>query len=238
MPTPIPPNRLCVSLARPTVSAVLAAARAAATLADVLEVRLDALSDQAAREEASALLLREIATPLLFTNRPTWEGGQASGPENERVRPLLNALAGGCAYVDIELETDHELRDQVIAAARDHGRPGRVIVSWHDFAGTPDGATLRAVLQQQKNTSADIGKIVTMAASSHDVRRVLGLLEEAAALDFPLIAFCMGDQGKISRLATGYLGGYMTYAAESAGPATAPGQLPAARLRQLEELLQ
>lgn len=253
MPSSTTFSRLCVSIARPTTAAVLGAAADAARLADMVEVRLDALSDRTTTLAAVNTLLPAITTPLLFTNRPAWEGGAAQGPEEQRLAPLLAALADGRAWVDIELRTAPELRRQVIAAARrattagarltraaGNAGDGRVIVSWHNFDTTPDAATLNTILREQYDSGADVGKIVTMAGSDRDVLRVLALQEQAAELDFPLIAFCMGEIGRISRLASCHLGGYMTYAAEAAGAggtATAPGQLPATVLREMEQLL-
>ncbi len=231
------PYRLCISVARSTVAATLRATAAVATLADVVEIRLDTLTDRTSIAATPKLLLRQAATPLLFANRPTWENGGAAELDPQRIIPLIIALNHGCDYVDIELRSQPEQLRQVIEAAHNNQPSSRVIVSWHDFVGTPDAVSLREILDQQQSSGADIGKIVTMANSTRDVLRVLALLEEAAQLDFPLIAFCMGEIGKISRVATGYLGGYMTYAAEADGQATAPGQLPAARLREIETML-
>ncbi|MFH7319652.1 type I 3-dehydroquinate dehydratase [Desulfurivibrio sp. D14AmB] len=237
-------SRLCVSLARADLAALVEAAHRAAPLADLLELRLDALTGSAANLPESALkeLVASLPRPLLFTNRPAWEGGQYQGPEEQRVAPLLAALAAGCAWVDIELRTEAALRNRVIAAALAPPRPGekvpgRAIVSWHDFTGTPDATTLAGIVRRQQEAGAAVGKLVTMAHSFRDVLRVLALQELAADLNFPLIAFCMGDAGMISRLATCRLGGFMTYAAAEAGEATAPGQLPAAVLRQIESLI-
>lgn len=240
MPPAIAANRLCLAVARPTLAEMLGAVQRARTLADVVEIRLDALKDRHNLDQAIHTLLAESPLPLLFTNRPTWEGGAAAEPEEERVRPLLTALAAGAAYVDIELRTAPELRPQVIAASGDGATGGRVIVSWHDFQSTPAAPALTEILARMRQSGADIGKIVTMtdqAAGPAQVRRLLALLEEAAAAEFPLIAFCMGEAGKISRLATGFLGGYMTYAAETDGTTTAPGQLSAAALRRAEKIL-
>lgn len=226
--------RICVSLAQPTVAALLAVGREAAAAADLLEIRLDALTGPAL-PAVGELLVAGLARPLLFTNRPTWEGGAFNGPEEERIAPLLAAIAGGAAYVDIELRAAAELRQRVIAAAQTGAT--RVIVSWHDFAGTPGEAELAAIVSRQQQSGGHLGKIVTTATRAGEVLRVLALPNQAAALGFPLIAFCMGEAGKISRLATLYLGGAMTYAAPAAGQATAPGQLPAATLREIERLL-
>jgi len=237
-------SRLCVSLARADLADLVAAAHRAAPLADLLELRLDALTGSAANPPESTLkeLVAGLPRPLLFTNRPTWEGGHYQGSEEQRIAPLLAALAAGCAWVDIELRAGAGLLNRVVAAARAQPRPGqkapgRVIVSWHDFNGTPDAAALAEIVRRQQEAGAAVGKVVTMAHSFRDVLRVLALQEVAADLNFPLIAFCMGEAGMISRLATCRLGGFMTYAAAEAGEATAPGQLPAAVLRQIESLI-
>jgi 3-dehydroquinate dehydratase type I len=72
-----------------------------------------------------------------------------------------------------------------------------------------------------------------MATSPDDNITLLSLLGWARQQKFPLIAFCMGEMGKISRLATLALGGYMTYASPGRGRETAPGQISAFTLRQI-----
>lgn len=217
--------KICVSIAAPSVAEAVRAAEAIEPAADVIEIRLDAL----AAPEISPFI-DKLHKPLLFTNRPTREGGSFTGEERSRIKPLLEALAAGAAYVDVELSTDSDLQQQVLTAAREHG--GRVIVSWHNFQATPSAQALAIVFQKQYRSGAHIGKIVTTARDFRDVLRVLDLQVEAAEMDFPLIAFCMGRPGTISRVATLELNGFMTYAAPDRGSATAPGQLPVSVLRR------
>ena len=70
-----------------------------------------------------------------------------------------------------------------------------------------------------------------MAHNFQDVLRVFNLQTLAAEMGFPLITFCMGKAGVISRVATLTLGGYMTYAAPDGGAPTAPGQFALTPLR-------
>jgi len=219
---------VCVSVAQPSVELALAAAEQLQGQADVIEIRLDAMA-----QPAVAPLMAKLRTPLLFTNRAPWEGGMFQGAEAERVAPLIEATEAGAAYVDLELKADLGLRRELLAAAGE----SRVILSWHNFDHTPDNATLTAILAQQMASGAHIGKMVTMAHSWQDVLRVLQLQLIAATSDFPLIAFCMGAPGIISRLATLELGGYMTYTAPDEASATAPGQLPVATLNRLRTAL-
>ena len=74
------------------------------------------------------------------------------------------------------------------------------------------------------------------AHDAADVLRVLALLQKSQDMHFPLIAFCMGECGRISRFSTLYLGGYMTYVAVSEDQATAPGQFSAHQFNTLRSL--
>ena len=133
------------------------------------------------------------------------------------------------------MKTAFDLRQEVIARAVE--QQTQVIVSWHNFDETPSADKLEEIFNEQYASGARIGKIVTMAKTSEDVLRVLSLQLLAAEKDFPLIAFCMGRAGIISRLATLELGGYMTYAAPDSGQATAPGQLQVSTLRTILQTL-
>lgn len=212
------PCRLCVAISGATSAEILAQARSAADLADVLEIRLDAMV-----EPTIDPFIGQLATPLLFTNRAVWEGGKFSGPEEARLKLLHEAVAAGAAFVDIELKTAPGLRDPLIHEAKARGT--QTIVSWHNFTTTPSTPALRTILQEQYRTGATIGKIITMAHTIDDALRVLALQVEAAEIGLPLIAFCMGRAGVISRVATLGLGGFMTYAAADGSQGTAPGQL-------------
>ncbi len=227
---------VCVAIAA-DVAAVdpqaeaLGAAKQAEAAADVIEIRLDSIP-----QPEIGPFIKELSRPLLFTNRPVWEGGLYDGDEGARTGLLLDAIAAGAAYVDIEMKTAYDLRQEVIAKAGE--QQTQVIVSWHNFDETPSAEKLEEIFNEQYASGARIGKIVTMAKTSEDVLRVLSLQLLAQEKDFPLIAFCMGRAGMISRLATVELGGYMTYAAPDSGRATAPGQLRVSTLRTIMQTLE
>jgi 3-dehydroquinate dehydratase I len=219
-----PGGGICVAVAAPDTDSVLSTVLPIRHDVDVVEIRLDAM-----REMNMARLCQQIDRPLLFTNRPAWEGGFCKAPEEERLLPLLQAVEHQAAYVDLELETALPLRQRLLEKI--NGSRTQLIISAHDFEKTPDDARLGEILRRQKQSGAHIGKIVTMAHDYPDVLRVLHLQCKAKALGFPLIAFCMGEQGKLSRIITLLLGGYMTYAAPDEQQATAPGQLSVRRLK-------
>ena len=219
-------GKICVSLTGVDAAAIHAEVQPVLDRVDVIEVRLDLMAEP---DVARCCVL--FKKNLLFTNRPVWEGGAFSGFEDERVRQLFAAVELQAAYVDFELRADSQLRGRLLEAMQ--SSPTRMILSWHDYTATPMPEELEGILQQMMDSGAHIGKIVTTAHTSADVLRVLHLQEGALAAGFPLSCFCMGEAGRISRLATLYLGGYMTYGALSDDCATASGQLSVDRLYAL-----
>ena len=107
-----------------TTTAELVAARDAATRADMVELRLDGVTDP-----DISRVLHERCVPVIVTCRPRWEGGRFDGSEEERRRLLTSSLESGAEHVDIEWRADF---------ATSSGHPHRVVVSSHDFAGVPD----------------------------------------------------------------------------------------------------
>lgn len=219
-------GKVCVSISGATIAESLLTAVSVAKEADVVEIRLDGLDQIEIQPFIDAL-----SKPLLFTNRASWEGGAFNGSEKERVGALQEAIDLKAAFVDIELKTGDMLRSSLLDQAKQQNTTS--IVSWHNFSGTPSTRALVSILQEQYRTGADIGKIVTMATNYQDVLRVLNLQVTAAEIGFPLIAFCMGKEGVISRVATLALGGYMTYAAANEAFETAPGQMAVVKLQRV-----
>ena len=222
---------ICVSVAADDAAGITAAVLPVVSLVDVVEIRLDTM-----KHPLIAQCVANIPRPVLVTNRPTWEGGQFARGEQDRIDLLCKGVRSGARFVDIELQTRADLRAQVLQEARKHG--AKVIISSHDFNGTPSLASLQETLRQMIASGADIGKIVTTATNPEAAVRILSLQQEALASHFPLSAFAMGTAGKISRLATLYLGGFMTYAAISSDQATAPGQLSVHDLHALIALFE
>lgn len=199
---------------------------------DVVEIRLDLM----AQAEVGNCITSLPDIPLLFTNRPLWEGGKYSGCEKDRTTLLLEAIGADVAYIDIELKAEKQLRNDVILAAKE--RQTAVIISNHNFTETPTAAILEHTLHQMKDSGADIGKIVTTAHEPADVVRILSLLQLSRSYNFQLSAFCMGEVGRISRLATLYLGGCMSYVAVDDLSATAPGQFTTNQFHSLIHLFE
>ena len=155
---------------------------------------------------------------------------------------LIRAIEAGARYVDVELEAQKQMSKRVRQAAHENGTI--FIRSYHDFEGTDSLEALKAIVEKCVYHGADMVKIVTTAHSDADVEKVMALYdwcreekvsgnEKIGALsDGGLIAFCMGDEGRRSRLDCLMHGAPYTYAALSEEEAAAPGQWAAADMRK------
>lgn len=202
---------LCATVVANGHDLAVAIANAVAPNADLVEIRLDALADP-----DPARLVRECRAPLVLTCRPPRQGGAYAGPEEERIDLLRRSVAAGPAFVDVEEDAAERLGDR--------GRT-RVVVSWHDFEGTP--ADLPGILARIERHRPDIAKIVPTARTEEDVFRLLRLLREARR---PLAAHPMGRPGFPGRILAARFGSAIVYGA--AASAAAPGQPSLRSLRE------
>ena len=142
---------------------------------------------------------------------------------------LVKAVEAGARYVDVEIEAPKHMSKRVRQAAHESGTV--FIRSYHDFEGTDSVPALKALVEKCRYHGADVVKLVTTAKCAEDVERVMSLYEWAHGEDIELIAFCMGEAGRQSRLDCLKMGSPYTYAALAADEAAAPGQWPAEQMR-------
>ena len=141
-------------------------------------------------------------------------------------RRLTKAVEAGAAYIDLEIEAPAPMSKRLRKAALENGTI--VIRSYHDFTGTPSREKLAETVSQCREFGAEVVKIVTTAQCEADVQTVLSLYD-----DFDrLIAFCMGEAGRQSRLDCLAKGAPYTYAALTEDEATAPGQWSTASMKK------
>ncbi len=226
---------ICVPIAEATFSEVRHCLEECMGRAGMAEIRLDSLNEECT-SAACGELISKSSIPLIFTCRKADEGGAFKGTEQERIQCLKNAVDAGAEFIDIELETEKGLRDEVVAHA--HNRWCRVIMSWHNFNETPALPMLEKVLDRQVEAGADIAKIVTMGRESGDIPRLFSLYYRAEKAGIPLVAFCMGDAGRISRVACLAMGAFLSFASQDTGAKTAPGQIPLSRFRMVMDLIE
>jgi 3-dehydroquinate dehydratase/shikimate dehydrogenase len=204
-------SRLCVTVTAAT-SAELRTRRDQVRDADLVELRLDTVSDPSA---AAALAGRR--TPVIITCRSQAQGGHFKGSEAERREILSEALALGAEYVDLEWQSS--CADLI---EKTGGR--RVVLSHHDFNGVPPD--LPGIAQAMLASGAEVVKIAVMASRLSDSLTLRSIAQKTRV---PMALIAMGEAGVPSRVLATWMGACWTYA----GNNVAPGQVSAARM--LEE---
>ncbi|HAL71316.1 MAG TPA: hypothetical protein DCP71_06035 [Verrucomicrobiales bacterium] len=189
---------------------------------DVIELRLDTLKTPVAEIRTA---LAGNSTPILLTARHPAEGGQGSEAAAGRIAQL-EPLLDLATLMDIELRSAMDMRSLVQKA---QGMGVRVIGSFHDFQATPGEEVLRGAINFAQPAGLDAVKLATFLNSSADLNRLITLTSEVHRLR--LSSMGMGPLGRVSRLVLAKCGSLLNYG--YLGEANAPGQWPAARLKEL-----
>lgn len=222
---------VCVPIMIEDVESALAdAGRAHRLGADLVEFRLDRFfaGDQW-QGEACADLVARSPIPCIATCRPTWEGGEYDGDEQERISLFerLGTSDRPPAYIDVELAAytrSANIRQKVNLSVRHpgqlrDGRPG-LILSLHDFQGRPSDLSRRVALAREQQAAS----VIKVAYRARSLRDNLELFDLVRYADRPMIALGMGEFGLMSRVLAPKFGAFLTFASLRDSGATAPGQ--------------
>ncbi len=201
---------ICIPIIANNLADALHDMTEASKVADIVELRIDYIKGVDLKR-----LLEKRTKPVIVTNRPVREGGKFNGSEEERIALLKLAIRLQADYVDVEHDSIQHIRRDTV-----HRVPTKIIVSYHNFRETPGNLT--DIYKRLSQSGADIVKIVTHANSIADNVRVYQLLQQS---QIPMISFCMGELGIISRILYKRFGSYLTFASLQAGKESAPGQI-------------
>jgi len=194
--------------------------------ADMLEIRVDTFAQRA--PEALAQGIKRLKgyegaekRPLILTCRAKAEGG-VHEVSTIKKRQIFQTLISLVDYIDIELSKAAAFKS-IIAEAKE-AEVG-VIISYHDFKGTPATARLEGLIKRGK-ALGDIVKIAATVNSTAELKRLTKPLLNHRGL----IIIGMGPLGAASRVFFPLLGSLTTYG--SITGRSAPGQMPVAELRE------
>ena len=205
--------KTCASVAEKTPKRLKQTLTKALKKSDYAEIRFDFLNPNLVPDALQQI--KKDLRKCVCTLRPVSEGGKFEGGEKNRISIIKLIAEYNPFLLDVELNTlskNKNLRRYLKNTATD------ILVSWHNFKQTPSNSALKKKLTQMKKISNNI-KIVTMAKSINDATQVLSLYKNN---NTKLIAFSMGNYGRISRILCLFLGSPYTYA--SLGKPIAPGQ--------------
>jgi len=220
--------KICVPIVAGNNREALRKMSRASTLADMVELRLDLMESFSIPD-----LIRASSRPIIITYRSEEEGGKGSAGVATRIRYLQEAVEAGADFVDLEYRFPRASRRKFL---ENRGR-SKIILSAHFVKGTPSFPGLKEKLNKMASEGAEVVKIVTLAKAPTDNLQTLSLIPEARKLGVELITFCMGPLGRLSRVASVLLGGYLTFAALESGEASAAGQIPVREMKKMLKAL-
>ena len=216
--------KTCVSIGEKNPKKIKNVLKKALLKSDFAEIRFDYL-----KKSDIPIVLEDVKKSLsrcVCTLRPKSEGGLFIGKEDER-RLILRLIAEYNPFL-LDVEFNAIQKDKKLASYLRKTKC-KLLISWHDFKKTPNESQLKSKFNKMAKFS-DIVKIVTVANSVSDASRLLSLYSIKSENE--TIAFCMGEQGKFSRILCLHLGSPFTYV--SLGKAIAPGQFSLREIKSLE----
>jgi len=221
--------RICVSiLPKNDIEAINLIEKAEHAKADLIEVRLDRFEISRKLSDLSA----STKIPLIATNKLQNEKGFFSGTESERQQTLLNAAKNDFEYVDIDLSSPKH--KELIGQLKQMGT--KPVVSYHKFDGILNVSAMEKILDEEIASGASVCKIVTSAKVVEDNLPALSFVSFASS-KAKLVCFCMGEQGKVSRLLSPMFGAFFTFASLEQGSETAAGQMSIKEMKAAYSIL-
>ena len=220
-------NKTCVTLAEPSPGKLRSLLKKALRRSDYVELRLDFMKPSMVPLALS--LVKKDLKRCICTLRPKSEGGKFSGSEKNRISILKLVSEYNPYLLDVEYNTIKKNKDlhQYLKRSKTD-----LLVSWHDFKKTPNTASLKKMTNEMLKFSKNI-KLVTTARSIGDSAKVLSLYKDVPK-NGNLVAFAMGDYGRMSRILCTQIGSPYTYV--SLGKPIAPGQFSLDEVKSIFKL--
>ena len=221
--------RICVSIMpKNNAEALKLIEKAEEAYANLVEVRLDLFEESRNLKD----IVGSTNLPLIATNKLHNEKGFFSGNETERQQTLINAAKNDFEYIDVDFQSPKCSETLCLL----QGLHAKTIVSYHDYNGILTTPAMKKILDEEIDMGASVCKIVLTAKHIEDNLPILSFVSFASTAA-QLVCFCMGIEGKTSRLLSPAFGAYFTFAALDTSSQTAPGQMTINEMRTAYKLL-
>lgn len=233
--------KICLPVVGKTEEEILAEAESLLDLPmDMVEWRVDLFQHVFELEKVKVVLvrLRTILgeTPILFTVRTKKEGGELE--ISKEVYKELNELAIESGCVDlVDVENSGEKEDVETLIEKAHQADVLVIASYHNFETTPTSGEMIETLREMQKRGADVLKVAVMPHSKQDLLTLLAATDMMTKkyAKKPVATMAMDNVGVLSRVTGEIFGSAITFGCAS--KASAPGQIPAKKLKETLEMI-
>lgn len=224
-------DRVCGVVAARTAVEAWRQIRNALRYTATIELRFDWLATASERRKLLVLLKNRAYRPqgnFIATCRRQDAGGKFRGSVVEQLSLLRSAIAAGCRWVDLEIETVESFPGFALDL---YTARAQRILSFHDFRAMWPTAQLPSIVRRMENLCANRGfGAIKIAIQCSSLREGLQLLQ--IAREWPnIIAIPMGEVCTPLRILALREGSALSYAPVE--DATAPGQIPLSALSDL-----
>ena len=233
----------CIPMVPKTKEQLIADATAIAAMQpDVIEWRVDSFencTDPEATVDALKAMVEVVGDiPVIFTLRATEEGGACPITEAQRLAVEKACLETGLVdLMDTEQACNSEEYLKEIRALCDANNTA-LILSCHFFKASPSQEEMERLLVKAQALGADIPKLAVMPVDFQDVLNLMAATYQCRTtgkVTQPMITMSMSETGKITRVIGNCYGSDMSFVLGK--DASAPGQIPVGKIRQLWDLL-
>lgn len=219
-------DKICAVVASADAESMRRQLRAALRETGTVELRLDWLATDA---EISRFLGRLRSVPrratFIATCRRREAGGKYTGTMAAQLAHLAQAIAAGCEWYDLEIETVRKCPPELLQVLLGQGRQ---LTSAHFFSRMPKN--LRRVAGELARGRSDAIKIAAQCNSLRDARKIFALAQNRKKI----VAVPMGDVALPARLLAVREGSAFIYAPVQ--NATAPGQVSLDEIKSVYRL--
>ena len=188
-------------------------------VSDFIELRVDYINNFSIKD--IDIIKKNTIKQNIFTCRSLAEGGNFNQNINLLQDIIYKANELCFNHIDIEIS----LLDKVKFTKKN----SKIIGSYHNFNNTPNFDELLTIYNKIINNKiVDIAKIATNVINDIDNINLVKLLINRKNI----IVLGMGEKGKITRIITPLLGGYLTFASVDKN-ISAPGQISLYDLKKI-----
>lgn len=170
---------------------------------------------------------------LSLYNRTIITVKSGSISDDERLGIYRDSIDAGVDYIDLDFSSDmfifEQLYDRLIESKT------KLIVSFHEIKKTPGTGFLYEIYNQIDALSPDLIKIVCKANSYNDNANIMNLYNYSGSKK--LVAFCNGNYGRISRIASILAGAPLSYACSDLSSITSEGQMTIEEISDVLEII-
>lgn len=169
-------------------------------ISNFVELRVDYIKDLSI--EHLDIIKKQTIKENIFTCRSVNEGGKFTGNKEELKSIIYRANELQFNHIDIEISMLENINFD--------NKNCKIIGSYHNFNNTPSYNELLNIYENIKQYDfVDIVKIATNVVNDNDNIELVKLL---ISKDEDIIVLGMGEKGKITRIISPLLGGYLTFA--------------------------